>query len=109
MTQIGYYSRPFWPVYEPRTYLSSSYSGNLGLRGADGARGQGRAPGPRRWCRVTGDGGFLYNAQELSTAARARDQRGRVVFNDSAYGNVARDLDESWGGSTAPSSPTPTS
>src|SRR6185312_783152 len=30
MTQIGYYSRPFWPVYEPRTYLSSSYSGNLG-------------------------------------------------------------------------------
>src|SRR5262249_18914750 len=30
MTQIGYYSRPFWPVYHPRTYLTSSYSGNLG-------------------------------------------------------------------------------
>src|SRR5256885_2358575 len=30
MTQIGYYSRPFWPVYQPRTYLTSSYSGNLG-------------------------------------------------------------------------------
>src|SRR5262249_60114529 len=30
MTQIGYYSRPLWPTYEPRTYLSSSYSGNLG-------------------------------------------------------------------------------
>ena len=31
MTQIGYYSRPFWPVYRPRTYLTSSYSGNLGF------------------------------------------------------------------------------
>ncbi len=30
MTQIGYYSRPFWPVYQPRTYITSSYSGNLG-------------------------------------------------------------------------------
>ena len=30
MTQIGYYSRPFWPVYQPRSYLTSSYSGNLG-------------------------------------------------------------------------------
>src|SRR5205823_12123146 len=31
MTQIGYYSRPFWPVYYPRTYVTSSYSGNLGF------------------------------------------------------------------------------
>src|SRR5207249_3223602 len=31
MTQIGYYSRPFWPVFRPRTYLNSSYSGNLGF------------------------------------------------------------------------------
>src|SRR4029453_15790099 len=30
MTQIGYYSRPLWPTYGPRTYLSSSYFGNLG-------------------------------------------------------------------------------
>src|SRR5262249_40662862 len=31
MTQIGYFSRPFWPVYRPRTYITSSYSGNLGF------------------------------------------------------------------------------
>ena len=30
MTQIGYYSRVNYPVYEPRTYLTSSYYGNLG-------------------------------------------------------------------------------
>ena len=47
---------------------------------------------------VSGDGGFLFNAQELSTAARHGINVVAVVFNDSSYGNVARDLDESWGG-----------
>jgi acetolactate synthase-1/2/3 large subunit len=47
---------------------------------------------------VSGDGGFLFNAQELSTAARYGISVVAVVFNDSSYGNVARDLDESWGG-----------
>jgi len=97
MTQIGYYSRPFWPVYEPRTYLSSSYSGNLGYAypvalGAKVARPE------RPVVSVSGDGGFLFNAQELSTAARHGINVVAVVFNDSSYGNVARDLEESWGG-----------
>src|SRR5207248_7592467 len=30
MTQLGYYANAFWPVYEPRTYLTTSFSGNLG-------------------------------------------------------------------------------
>jgi acetolactate synthase-1/2/3 large subunit len=30
MTQVGYYSRPYYPVYQPRTFLTSSYFGNLG-------------------------------------------------------------------------------
>ena len=30
MTQLGYYARAFWPTYEPRTFITSSYSGNLG-------------------------------------------------------------------------------
>ena len=30
MTQLGYYSRAYFPVYEPRTFITSSYSGNLG-------------------------------------------------------------------------------
>ncbi|MGH7401059.1 MAG: thiamine pyrophosphate-dependent enzyme, partial [Candidatus Rokuibacteriota bacterium] len=97
MTQIGYYSRPFWPVYEPRTYLSSSYSGNLGYA-YPVALGAKVARPDRPVVSVSGDGGFLYNAQELSTAARYRINVVAVVFNDSSYGNVARDLDESWGG-----------
>src|SRR6266508_5459189 len=30
MTQIGYFARPAWPVYRPRTFVTSSYSGNRG-------------------------------------------------------------------------------
>ena len=47
---------------------------------------------------VLGDGGFLYNAQELATAAQNKINVVAVVFNDHAYGNVSRDLDEDWGG-----------
>jgi acetolactate synthase-1/2/3 large subunit len=97
MTQIGYYSRPFWPVYEPRTYLTSSYSGNLGYA-YPVALGAKVARPDRPVVSVSGDGGFLYNAQELSTAVRHRINVVAVVFNDGSYGNVARDLDESWGG-----------
>ena len=97
MTQIGYYSRPFWPTYSPRTYITSSYSGNLGYEypvalGAKVARPE------KPVVAVIGDGGFLFNAQELATAVQHRINVVAVVFNDDAYGNVARDLDEDWGG-----------
>ena len=97
MTQIGYYSRPFWPVYEPRTYLSSSYSGNLGYA-YPVALGAKVARPDRPVVSISGDGGFLFNAQELATSARHGINVVAVVFNDNSYGNVARDLDESWGG-----------
>ncbi len=97
MTQIGYYSRPFWPTYSPRTYITSSYSGNLGYEypvalGAKVARPE------KPVVAVIGDGGFLFNAQELATAVQHKINVVAVVFNDDAYGNVARDLDEDWGG-----------
>jgi acetolactate synthase-1/2/3 large subunit len=98
MTQIGYHSRPFWAVYEPRTYLTSSYSGNLGY-GFPTALGAKVARPERPVVVVCGDGGFLFNSQELSTAVRYGIAVVAVVFNDDAYGNVARDLDEAWGGS----------
>ncbi len=98
MTQIGYHSRPFWPVYEPRTYLTSSYSGNLGYGFPTGLGARVARP-DRPVVVVCGDGGFLFNSQELSTAVRHGIAVVVVVFNDESYGNVARDLDEAWGGS----------
>ena len=98
MTQMGYHSRPFWPVYEPRSYLTSSYSGNLGFAFPTGI-GASVARPDRPVIVVSGDGGFLFNSQELSTAVRYGIPVVVVVFNDDSYGNVARDLDEAWGGS----------
>jgi acetolactate synthase-1/2/3 large subunit len=98
MTQIGYYSRPFWPVYEGRSYLSSSYSQNLGFAYPT-ALGAKVARADRPVLALCGDGGFLYNAQELATAVQYEIHVVVVVFNDGSYGNVARDMDESFGGS----------
>jgi acetolactate synthase-1/2/3 large subunit len=98
MNQIGYYTRPLWPVYLPRTYLTSSYSGNLGFA-YPVALGAKVARPDRPVVSVSGDGGFLYNAQELATAVQYGIHVVAVVFNDNAYGNVARDMDEAWGGS----------
>jgi acetolactate synthase-1/2/3 large subunit len=50
---------------------------------------------------ISGDGGFLYYAQEMATAVQQGINVVAVVFNDNAYGNVARDLDEHWGGKFA--------
>ena len=97
MTQIGYYSRPYWPVYQPRTYLTSSYSGNLGYA-YPVALGAKVARPDRAVVSVSGDGGFMYNAQEMATAVLHKINVVQVVFNDNAFGNVARDLDEAWGG-----------
>ena len=97
MTQVGYHTRPFWPVYHPRTYFTSSYSGNLGFAFPT-ALGAKVARPDRAVVALSGDGGFLFNAQELATAAQQGINVVTVVFNDQAYGNVARDLDEDWGG-----------
>ena len=37
---------------------------------------------------ISGDGGFMFNVQELATAVRHRIPVVVVVFNDGAYGNV---------------------
>jgi acetolactate synthase-1/2/3 large subunit len=97
MTQIGYYARPHWLVYRPRTFLTSSYSGNLGFAFPT-ALGAKVACADQPVLALCGDGGFLYNVQELATAAKYGINVVTVVFNDDAYGNVARDLDEAWGG-----------
>jgi acetolactate synthase I/II/III large subunit len=90
MTQVGYYSRPYYPVYQPGTFLTSSYFGNLGYAyptalGAKVARPEAAVVA------ISGDGGFLFNAQELATAVAHKINAVVIVFNDNAFGNVMRD------------------
>ena len=87
MTQVGYYSRTRFPVYEPNTYLTSSYFGNLGFA-YPCALGAKVACPDKAVVAVSGDGGFMYNVQELATAVMYGINAVVVVFNDSAFGNV---------------------
>ena len=99
MTQVGYWANAGFPAYEPRTYLTSGYQGTLGHGLANAIGAQAGAPG-RRVVSINGDGGFMYNVQELSTMVRHRLNVVAVVFNDGAFGNVLRMQREAFGGRT---------
>jgi acetolactate synthase I/II/III large subunit len=89
-TQVGYWCNGgAFPVYEPRTFLTSGYQGTLGYGFATALGAQVGNP-ERRVVSINGDGGFMYNVQELSTMAQQRIPLVTVVFNDNAYGNVRR-------------------
>ena len=105
----GYMCHMHYPVYEPRTYLPSSYMGTLGFAFPDRARRQGRASRrPGRVC--DGDGGFLFTATEMATAVQYGINTVTVVFDDGAYGNSNRDpASTSVAVRSAPSCATPTS
>ena len=95
MTQLGYYSRSYFPVYEPDSYQIPR--GNLGaaLPMALGAK----LACPRRAVvALCGDGGLLYHVQELATAVQYGINVVVVVCNDAAYGNVLRAQQEEFGG-----------
>ena len=97
MTQMGYYSRAAFKTFNTSTYFDSGYSGNLGwaFPTAIGAK---VAKPDTPVVSVSGDGGFMYNVQELSTAVKYGINIVAVVFNDGFYGNVRRDLELDWGG-----------
>ena len=99
MTQVGYYSRTYYPVYEPRTFLTSSYFGNLGFA-YPVALGAKVAKPDKPVVAVSGDGGFLFNSQELATAVQYGINAVVVVFNDNAFGNVLRDQRNTFDGRT---------
>ena len=99
MTQVGYYSRAYYQAYEPRTYFTSSYAGNLGFAYPT-ALGAKVAQPDKVVVSPCGDGGFLYNSQELATAAQYGINVIGIVFNDGAFGNVLRDQKEMFNGRT---------
>ena len=47
---------------------------------------------------VSGDGGFMFNSQELSTAVSHKINAVAIVFNDNAFGNVMRDQRDRFNG-----------
>ena len=96
LTQVGYVGRMAFPVYQPRTYIHSGYQGTLGFGFATALGAKVGRP-DRPVVSVSGDGGFMYNVQELSTAVKHGIDIVAIVFADGAYGNVRRMQKEDYG------------
>lgn len=88
-TQIGYAASACFPTYHPRTYIGPGYQGTLGYGFATGLGAKAADPS-RAVVSVTGDGGFSWTMQELSTAKRYGVGLVTVLFNDGYFGNVRR-------------------
>ena len=97
VTQFGYYARTHWQVNHPKTYIDSGYSFNVGYAFPT-ALGVKVARPDRPVVCMTGDGGFMFNSSELSTAMKYGINVVTVVFRNDSYGNVARDLNDTFGG-----------
>jgi acetolactate synthase-1/2/3 large subunit len=89
VTQIGFAARLLYPVYQPRTFLSPGYQDNLGWGFATALGAQHARPDVPVLA-ISGDGGFMFTANELATAVRHRIPLVAIVFNDRAFGNVRR-------------------
>ena len=96
-TQIGYAASICMPRHSPETYIGPGYEGTLGFGFATSLGVQAAAP-DRRVVSVSGDGGFSWTMQELSTMRRFGLAVAAVVYNDGYYGNVRRIQNGNYGG-----------
>lgn len=95
--QMGFATPYAFPVYEPLTFVSGGYQGNLGF-GFPTALGVKVANPKKAVISIAGDGGFMFGVQELATAAQHNIAVIAIVFNNSAFGNVRRDQMQQYDG-----------
>ena len=89
--------RVLGPRCDIRTFIGPGYQGTLGSGFATALGAQIGNPS-KKVVALMGDGGFLYNVQELATMRQQRLNVVGIVFNDNAYGNVKRTQRESFAG-----------
>lgn len=93
LCQAGFTSYYGFPIYEPRTYVSSGFQGTLGF-GFPTALGVKVAMPDRAVVSIIGDGGFLFAMSEMASAVQHNIGLVTIVFNNSSFGNVRRDQQE---------------
>lgn len=96
LTQIGYAAEIMYAPPNPRTYLSFGFQGTLGWS-IPVALGASDALPSTPVVAVCGDGGALYNIQELATAKLHHIPVTIIIFNDNCFGNVRRFQIEKFG------------
>lgn len=97
ITQAGYTSWYAFPVYEPRHLITCGYQGTLGY-GYATALGVQVAHPEKAVVNIAGDGGFLFTANEMATAAQYNIPLVTVLFNNNKFQNVQRQQQEWFGG-----------
>jgi len=97
VTQLATYTQYDVPIYQPRTLITPGYQGTLGYAYATGLGAQVAYP-DRKVVVISGDGGFMFNVQEMSTAVAHGINVVCIVFADGAFGNVKRIQKDSYGG-----------
>ncbi len=93
VTQVGFVSWYGFPVYKPRQHISAGYQGTLGY-GYATALGVMAGNMDKRVIQVSGDGGFMFNVQELATAVQYQLPLVTIIFNDKRFTNVQRQQKE---------------
>jgi acetolactate synthase-1/2/3 large subunit len=96
VTQMGYFIQYGMPFYQSRTCITPGYQATLGFAMPTAFGAQIAFP-DRKVVAICGDGGFMFNVQELSTAVAHNIPVVTIVFADGAYGNVKKIQKESYG------------
>ena len=97
LTLVGYWMPLVMETYHPRTLIHPGTYGTLGysLPAAIGAKLA--CPG-QTVVSISGDGGFMFTAQELATARALNLDLVALVFNDNAFGAIRKYQDRMFGG-----------
>jgi acetolactate synthase-1/2/3 large subunit len=86
-TIASYWTRRYFEVRSPRSFLWAMGSGTIGF-GLPAAIAARIAEPGRQAVAICGDGGFLFSCHDLATAVKARVAVAVLLFNDQAYGIV---------------------
>ena len=97
VTQVGFVSWFGFPVHRLRGHVNCGFQGTLGY-GFATALGVKVANPDVPVVSISGDGGFLYTANELAVAVEYGINLVAVVFNDNRYANVYRQQKEWYDG-----------
>lgn len=97
ISQVGFTSWFGFPIYHPRTLVTSGYQGNLG-HGFQTGLGVKVGNPDKAVVSLAGDGGIMYGIQELASAVQHRIGLVTIIFNNNAFGNVRRDQIELYDG-----------
>jgi thiamine pyrophosphate-dependent acetolactate synthase large subunit-like protein len=89
MTTVCYAGPTLFPVDLPRTFFCPNYVGTLGFSFPAALGAKIAEPG-KSVVSLSGDGGFMFTSQELSTAVQQQICLPVVVFNDQAYSQLER-------------------